>query len=566
MKKFFLFKLLTVLVFMIFSCDNNMEETISEEASEGKRVVGLRFADSKRNIASVRSINMKIFDISGEEVFSKSFTNPSESMKFDGIPDVPRGVVVFTAYGTDMNNPFWKGKVSGVSFEKGETTKLEVMLYPLNPQIEKSDGSYSAPYPHGSLPDEMSEPRFAHSATLLRDGRILIAGGFSSCQGENCFATNGVEIIDPESGRIESLPPMNQPRAFHKAVLVNDSIVFIGGVQKLVLDETNSVADMPELPLKLETASTGVELYRPTYPKHNLVLNGENKVPTEVSYLQDDSVSEGFYPYQSYVTVPSSSDGKWDIYLLGGLSSGEALSSVYKVTISENSEGETPFTSTTPQKIEDSDALPGIVVPTAGKNSVNEVFAIGGRSNDSVSIAHTVSPDISAWETENIPNMFFAETVEAMGKFYSFGGIINNGDSFSNTDAIYEFSSSQEPVSSGSYTYNNVFSSAVYDEKTDAFYISGGTNSILNDFKLGDSSLKKGTANDFFITVPRSNLNGTININSGRLGVNRLLHTATLDTALDNNGLVFIAGGIGGLNIDNFDNIKSTVNVKYIRD
>ncbi len=551
MKKIFLFKFCAILIFAILGCDNNTEETILEDASEVERVVGLRFADSKRNIASVRSINMKIYDIKGEEVFSKSFTNPSENMKIDGIPDIPRGVVVFTAYGADANTPRWKGKASGLSFKKGETTKLEVMLYPLNS--------------NGSLPYELSEPRFAHSSTLLRDGRVLIAGGFSSCQGKNCSATNSVEIIDPESGRIESLSSMNQPRAFHKAVLVNDSVVFLGGVQKLVLDETTSVSDMPELPIKLETASTGVEIYRPTYPKHNLAINGENEIPAEVSYLVDDSVSEGFYPYQSYVTV-SSSEGKWDIYLIGGISSGEALSSVYKVTVSENSEGETSFTSTEPQKVEGSDALPGTVAPVSGKNSTKEVFAIGGRSGEAESKAHTISPDISAWETEDIPNIFFAETVEAKGKFYSFGGIINNGDSFSNTDAVYEFSSSEESVSSGNYTYDNIFSSVVYDEKTDSFYVVGGTVSILNGFNLGGNSYVKGTANDFFITVPRSKLNGdTDNINSGRLGINRLLHTATIDTVLDNNGLVFIAGGIEGLNIDNFDKIKSSVNVKYIQ-
>lgn len=79
----------------------------------------------------------------------------------------------------------------------------------------------------------MHEERAAHTATQLQDGRILITGGMHYAGTDNAGyrteVTDGVEIWNPETWSFEQLPPMNEPRAFHQAVLLNDGRVLVLG-------------------------------------------------------------------------------------------------------------------------------------------------------------------------------------------------------------------------------------------------------------------------------------------------------------------------------------------------
>ncbi|HEY7643011.1 MAG TPA: kelch repeat-containing protein [Steroidobacteraceae bacterium] len=70
----------------------------------------------------------------------------------------------------------------------------------------------------------MSAGRIAHSATTLRDGRVLVAGGFLE-QG----SPRGAEIFDPDAGRFLPLPPMLTTRHSHTATLLPNGQVLIAG-------------------------------------------------------------------------------------------------------------------------------------------------------------------------------------------------------------------------------------------------------------------------------------------------------------------------------------------------
>jgi hypothetical protein len=71
----------------------------------------------------------------------------------------------------------------------------------------------------------MGSARAAHTATALRDGRVLLAGGFT--QDERRLA--GAELFDPARGRVLPTGPMVAPRQSHEATLLPDGSVLVTG-------------------------------------------------------------------------------------------------------------------------------------------------------------------------------------------------------------------------------------------------------------------------------------------------------------------------------------------------
>lgn len=84
------------------------------------------------------------------------------------------------------------------------------------------------------LTGAMNVPRSSHSLTVLADGRVLAAGG---CTGAyvtfepdlSCGRTDLAELYDPATGRWTLTGTMNEPRAFHAAVLLRDGRVLVAG-------------------------------------------------------------------------------------------------------------------------------------------------------------------------------------------------------------------------------------------------------------------------------------------------------------------------------------------------
>jgi Galactose oxidase, central domain/Kelch motif len=74
----------------------------------------------------------------------------------------------------------------------------------------------------------LSVTRAAHSASLLPDGRVLVAGGCTEASCEGVTATT--EIIDPATGTSEASRDMIEPRVGHSAVTLQDGrILLVGG-------------------------------------------------------------------------------------------------------------------------------------------------------------------------------------------------------------------------------------------------------------------------------------------------------------------------------------------------
>ena len=71
----------------------------------------------------------------------------------------------------------------------------------------------------------LNHERSAHSATLLRDGRVLIAGGFDLSSKRQTSA----ELFDPVAGSWAETSPLHIGRAGHTATLLPDGRVLVAG-------------------------------------------------------------------------------------------------------------------------------------------------------------------------------------------------------------------------------------------------------------------------------------------------------------------------------------------------
>jgi hypothetical protein len=77
----------------------------------------------------------------------------------------------------------------------------------------------------------MNRPRSGHTATLLPDGRVLIVGGAVIDEGGRTVHASA-EIFDPNTGQfrlLEGPGAPQQPRVFHTATLLQDGRVLVAG-------------------------------------------------------------------------------------------------------------------------------------------------------------------------------------------------------------------------------------------------------------------------------------------------------------------------------------------------
>ncbi|HSW55952.1 MAG TPA: kelch repeat-containing protein [Ignavibacteriaceae bacterium] len=82
------------------------------------------------------------------------------------------------------------------------------------------------PVSHSFTPiGSMNVPRLSHTATLLSNGKVLITGGY------NGTYLSTAEMYDPSTGTFNIIGQMTMPRSDHVAVLLNNNkVLIVGGV------------------------------------------------------------------------------------------------------------------------------------------------------------------------------------------------------------------------------------------------------------------------------------------------------------------------------------------------
>jgi Bacterial Ig-like domain (group 2)/Galactose oxidase, central domain/Kelch motif len=107
-----------------------------------------------------------------------------------------------------------------------------------------------------SATGSMSTPRGSHTATLLPNGTILIAGGASQDYGSGLAALAGAEIYDPSSGTWTPTGSMTTARYLHTATLLPNGTVLVAGGAPVVPNGTGG-GGLPVATAEIYDPSTG---------------------------------------------------------------------------------------------------------------------------------------------------------------------------------------------------------------------------------------------------------------------------------------------------------------------
>lgn len=91
-------------------------------------------------------------------------------------------------------------------------------------QYFKQDASYGRVQAAG----RMTTLRSGHTATLLADGTVLLAGGMERAEGDE-VNTDTAELFDPHTNTCRPVSRMHTPRSGHTATLLPDGDVLIAG-------------------------------------------------------------------------------------------------------------------------------------------------------------------------------------------------------------------------------------------------------------------------------------------------------------------------------------------------
>lgn len=163
-----------------------------------------------------------------------------------------------------------------------------------NTKAVKSAEMYNYKTNKFTLISDMNVPRRAHTATLLNNGKVLITGGSGD---------NTTEIYDPETNTFKLTGSMNEIRTLHSATLLNDG--------KVLLTGGNNGTERDKYPNKFEGEPlNSAEIYDPKTEKFTSINNMNLTYLTHQSILLPDGkvfitneYYTRYYPQPPHLTI-----------------------------------------------------------------------------------------------------------------------------------------------------------------------------------------------------------------------------------------------------------------------
>jgi Bacterial Ig-like domain (group 2)/Galactose oxidase, central domain len=149
-----------------------------------------------------------------------------------------------------------------------------------------------------TLTGSLTAPRYDHTATLLPNGTVLVVGGFgvtSDCPVMDVQAQNTAELYDPAAGSFNLTGNMASPRGWHTATLLKDGKVLVtGGADQDPAGTGSASAELydPSTGAFTQTGSMSVARFRHTATLLNdgsvLIVGGvsaDSSIPTSTAEL-----------------------------------------------------------------------------------------------------------------------------------------------------------------------------------------------------------------------------------------------------------------------------------------
>ncbi len=181
--------------------------------------------------------------------------------------------------------------------------------------------------------------RSSHTQTTLHDGRVLIAGGDVNAMGTSPGAAfDGVELFDPWTGEFATGPSMAASRSMHTATLLPDGrVVVAGGSSWQIFDPADDTwsSDLPLNASRKSHAAVLLEDYAGAVGDDRvLLIGGSGSAPTSLELLDPSLEAAALMTTTLSVSVDdlaatALADGR--VFIVGGqnVSTGNTVANTY---------------------------------------------------------------------------------------------------------------------------------------------------------------------------------------------------------------------------------------------